>query len=105
LTRRGHWIRARTAEELVGAGVEHEVGAARLDRGFDVRHRLLERAVAVLDVGSHRPGVDGPAHGGRHVAVTRLQVRRHGNVHTGRYPADHVDHQIQRDPLAVRVSV
>ena len=97
------------ADESVGAGVEHEVGHSLRLRGPDGRGHgaggLGDRLQLVLEVGADDAEPDGTPDGARRVAVPRLEVGRHGEVDRGRDPADHLEHQVDGDLLAVGVSV
>ena len=93
--------------EGVGAGVEDEVDALLLgdlhDR-LDLARGLGDRLQLVLDVGADDAEPDGPADRLGRVAVAALEVR--GDREGGRVddPLDLLEHQVERDLLAVGVA-
>ncbi len=95
-------------EEGIRTSVEHEVDALRLtggQHGLHQRHRLGQRLHLVLDVGTHRADADGLAHGLAGIAVARLEVSSDGQVGRGDDPSHGIDHQVDRDVLAILVAV
>ena len=93
--------------ERVGAGVEHEVDALLLGDLHDVLDllgRLGDGLELVLDVGADDAQPDRAADRLRRVAVAALEVCRHRQLGRVDDPLDLLEHQVQRDVLAVLVA-